>query len=74
MERSMDEEDEKLWEQWQDMKDAQLGEDEEEMEYSAADDQYDDNWDDELWEEEQEYEVSDEEIVKKTKKRRIWEK
>jgi hypothetical protein len=69
MRRSFEEEEEKLREHWEKMKDAQLEEEEEELEYPAADDPYDENWDEELWEEEYELWVEEEEEKKKRKRK-----
>ena len=68
MERSFEEEEELLRRHWEHMKDAQL-EEEEEVEYSAADDEYGEDWDDELWEDEAELWIEEEEIEKKRPKK-----
>jgi hypothetical protein len=72
---SFEEEEENLWQQWEDMKDAQLEEEEEESGYSAADDEYGEDWDDELWEdlveEESELWVWDEQGTQVKKRKKI---
>jgi len=68
MEKSFEEEEERLWEHWQKMQDAQLEEEEEQLEYNAADDEYGENWDEELWEEE--YELLEEEEAEKKKRKK----
>jgi len=68
MERSFEEEEELLRRHWEHMKDAQL-EEEEELEYNAADDEYEEDWDDELWEDEAELWIEEEEIEKKKPKK-----
>ena len=68
MGKSFEEEEELLRRHWEHMKDAQL-EEEEELEYNAADDEYDEDWDDELWEEETELWIEEEEIEKKKPKK-----
>ncbi|QLJ52224.1 MAG: hypothetical protein Sv326_0049 [Candidatus Fermentimicrarchaeum limneticum] len=65
--RSFEEEEELLRRHWEHMKDAQL--EEEELEYNAADDEYGEDWDDELWEEETELWIEEEEIEKKRPKK-----
>lgn len=67
MRKSLEEEEEKLREHWERMKDAQLLEEEDALEYNAADDPYDENWDEELWEEETELWIEEEEKPKKKK-------
>jgi len=66
--RSFEEEEELLRRHWEHMKDAQL-EEEEELEYNAADDEYEEDWDDELWEDEAELWIEEEEIEKKKPKK-----
>jgi len=68
MGKSFEEEEELLRRHWEHMKDAQL-EEEEEMEYNAADDEYEEDWDDELWEDEAELWIEEEEIEKKKPKK-----
>ena len=68
MERSFEEEEELLRRHWEHMKDAQL-EEEEELEYNAADDEYEEDWDDELWEDEAELWIEEEKIERKRPKK-----
>ena len=68
MGKSFEEEEELLRRHWEHMKDAQL-EEEEELEYNAADDEYEEDWDDELWEDEAELWIEEEEIEKKKPKK-----
>jgi len=65
MRRSLEEEEELLRKHWEHMKDAQLEEEEEVLDYSLFDDEYGEDWDDELWEDETELWVEEEEIEKK---------
>jgi hypothetical protein len=53
---SLEEEEEKLREHWEHMRDAQLDEEEEVLDYSLFDDEYGEDWDEELWVEEEEIE------------------
>jgi hypothetical protein len=63
--RSFEEEEELLREHWEHMQDAQLEEEEEVLDYSVFDDEYGEDWDEELWEEEAELWLEEEEIEKK---------
>ena len=70
MERKMsfEEEEELLRRHWEHMRDTQL-EEEDEVEYNAADDEYEEDWDDELWEDEAELWIEEEKIERKRPKK-----